>query len=122
MSVRFGFVELIDELRAQSVIDQLDGYRLDKQHVLRATLYSKFDELDKISDEYRDPDPQEYEPKDILRSWLLDTRPIDQYSILYGDTTEIYWNEPQRQPEHIHSQIVCISFSSFLSSFCFIII
>jgi len=101
----FAFVEFIDEEHAQTTVTQLDGYRLDKQHVLKATLFSKFDEIISVSDVYQEPDPQEYEPKEILRSWLLDSRPIDQYCILYGETAEIYWNEPQRYPESIKRRI-----------------
>jgi len=98
----FAFIEFIDDDVALSVSQQLDGYRLDKAHVLKATLYNKIDEITSLSEEYQEPDPQDYEPKDILRSWLLNTQPNDQYSLLYGETAEIHWNDPTRPPEHIY--------------------
>ena len=114
-SFRFAFIEFVDDDVAVSVSQLLDGYRLDKSHVLKATLYSKIDEITSLSETYEEPDPQDYEPKDVLRSWLLNTQPNDQYSILYGETAEIHWNDPTRPPEHIYRRnvIVFLHFSCF---------
>lgn len=103
---RFAFVELPTAEIALIVEDQLNGYKLDKTHILRANRYDKIDELTSISDEYAEPDPQDYEPKEILRSWLLDPRPIDQYAISHNDVTEIHWNETQRTPEPLYQRKV----------------
>mmetsp|Transcript_3940 Transcript_3940/g.10930 ORF Transcript_3940/g.10930 Transcript_3940/m.10930 type:complete len:684 (+) Transcript_3940:77-2128(+) len=98
------FVELKDPDTASAVADKLDNHMLDKKHILKVNRYDHLDEIASLAEEYVEPDPQEYEPKEVLRSWLLDSRPIDQYCTNFGDTTAVFWNEPKRQPEPIYSK------------------
>ena len=103
---RFAFLEFEDGEKAQAAAAALNGHPLDKKHIFRAIPYSQLEELTNVPDEFKAEQNQDYKPKEVLRSWLLDPRPLDQYCINYGTNTEIYWNEPSRKPDPIKSRQV----------------
>ena len=104
----FAFIEYSSPESAEIGVENMNGVRLDKAHKFSTNLYSELEDLTSISEEFNKPDPQDSKMQENLRSWLLDPRPIDQYCINFSDMTEIYWNEPQRQPEPLYSRQVKI--------------
>jgi len=89
----FAFIEFATEDLAQTAIEKVDAFKLDKQHTLKVTSYDEFQKVIKVVETYKEPDLPPYEPKENLRSWLLDERAIDQFAVRYGDFTEVLWND-----------------------------
>mmetsp|Transcript_11158 Transcript_11158/g.16863 ORF Transcript_11158/g.16863 Transcript_11158/m.16863 type:complete len:692 (-) Transcript_11158:98-2173(-) len=104
-SCGFAFLEFQNEDKARLAAQALNGHSLDKSHTFRAHLYNELEELTNVPEVFQPEQHEDFQPKEVLRSWLLDPRPLDQYSINYGDNTEIYWNEPSRQPDPIKKRV-----------------
>lgn len=87
----FAFIEFANEDLAKTAIEKIDKFPLDKQHTLKVSSFEEFTKVVKVSDTYTPPELPPYEPRENLRSWLLDGR--DQYAARYGDFTEVLWND-----------------------------
>jgi len=89
----YAFIEFQTPEGAQTAVEKINGYRLDKAHVFKVTSWDDFQKYLATPDTYVAPEIPNYEPRENLRSWLLDDRAIDQYVVRYGDITEVLWNE-----------------------------
>jgi translation initiation factor 3 subunit B len=103
----FAFVEYTSKDAAEKALAQLNGYKLDKQHIFKVTRFDDFKKYDEVPDEYRAPKIETFQAKDDLLGWLLDDRTlhgVDQFVVRQGDLTEIYWNDPKAgKPEVVDS-------------------
>ena len=73
-----------------------DGKALDRQHSLKVNLFTDFENINNLQEEYQTPAKQEFQDRGNLRSWLLDEDCHDQFSVIYsqGKTTCVYWHYP----------------------------
>eukprot|EP01114_Cavostelium_apophysatum_P022468 TRINITY_DN813_c0_g1_i1.p1 TRINITY_DN813_c0_g1~~TRINITY_DN813_c0_g1_i1.p1 ORF type:complete len:699 (-),score=236.33 TRINITY_DN813_c0_g1_i1:74-2059(-) len=88
----FSFIEFVTTEAAEVAVSKLNGYKLDKSHIFNVQMYDDFKKLLEVPDVYQQPELKPYEPKEDLRSWLLEKRVIDQYAIRYSNVTEVLWN------------------------------
>jgi len=103
----YAFVEFTTAEAAESAIAKTNGYKLDKAHIFRVNSYDDFQKYSAVPDEYVQPQPKPYEPRENLRAWLVHPRATDQYCIRYGDMTEILWNDltPGKEPEVVAKRL-----------------
>mmetsp|Transcript_31210 Transcript_31210/g.99522 ORF Transcript_31210/g.99522 Transcript_31210/m.99522 type:complete len:709 (+) Transcript_31210:505-2631(+) len=92
----FAFIEYMTPQEAAAAKEQTNGYKLDKSHIFKVTMFDDFDKYMKVPDTYAEPETKEYQQKENLQEWMLDTRGRDQFAIRFGDDTEIYWNDPKQ--------------------------
>jgi len=92
-TVGYGFAEYETPDFATRAVRQLNNLKLDKQHTLLFNLFSDFEKLENLKEEYEEPKDIELPKIENMRQWLEDPRAVDQYVIRFGDRTEIYWNE-----------------------------
>jgi len=67
-------------------------------------LWSDLAHLAQVPEVYETPKIEAYKPKENLRWWLSDPCGLDQFAVLQGDETEIYWAETLKQPRLITSR------------------
>jgi len=103
MTKGFAFIEFYSPEDAEIAIEKTDGYNLDKNHVFRVNAYDDFEKYALVPDEYVVPEVKPYSHRENLKSWLEDPRDIDQYVVLYGEFTEVLWNDlkPGEDPESV---------------------
>lgn len=66
----FAFACLANGDDAALVVKGLDGYRLDKSHVLAVNFFDDVETYGAMEDEYVEPEIAEFEEKEHLKSWL----------------------------------------------------
>ncbi|RWS22359.1 Eukaryotic translation initiation factor 3 subunit B-like protein, partial [Leptotrombidium deliense] len=90
----FLFIEYETADQALEAVKDIDGYRLDKQHVLAVNLFNDIEKYANVPETWEPPKPQPYDDKGNLRSWLQDPDCYDHYSVLYdgGEMTAVYSN------------------------------
>ncbi|KAJ3260819.1 Translation initiation factor 3 subunit b [Boothiomyces macroporosus] len=117
----FLFMEFESAADAQKAIATLDGYKMDKAHVL---VVSKFDDIEtfaEMSDEFEEVQVEPYVEKEHLKSWLSDPKARDQFAIMKGDEVGIYFNNKSESPDRCQSKSnwsdLFISWSSYGSYF-----
>jgi translation initiation factor 3 subunit B len=94
------FIEYAHPRMAQEAVEKVNNYSLDKKHTLRVNPFAVFAALDKVAEEYEAAPAPEIKNGSNLHGWLLDRKFRDQYVVRYGELTEVYWNDPQRKPQH----------------------
>lgn len=103
---RFAFITLQNSEEAQLVIKKLDGYRMDKTHILAVNLFDDVDRYTCMEDEYKEPEIEAFVEKEHLKSWLMDERGRDEWVMTRGDDTGIYWSNRTDEPIPIHNRQV----------------
>uniref|UniRef100_A0A383V8L2 Eukaryotic translation initiation factor 3 subunit B n=2 Tax=Tetradesmus obliquus TaxID=3088 RepID=A0A383V8L2_TETOB len=96
MSKGFAFVEFFSPQEAQAARAQTDGYKLDKNHTFKVSMFDDFDRYAKVPDVYAAPEIKEYSAAENLHSWMLDKLSRDQFAIKYGDEVVVMWNDGRR--------------------------
>lgn len=100
----FAFIEYATPQEALTAREQTDGYKLDKSHVFKVTMFDDFEKYSKVADEYIPPPLKEYTPSENLLSWLMDEAGRDQFVVRFGNETEVYWNDARLgKPELVYS-------------------
>ncbi|KAI8901054.1 eukaryotic translation initiation factor eIF2A-domain-containing protein [Globomyces pollinis-pini] len=97
----FLFMQFETAAQAKLAITQADGHRLDKSHVLSVFAFDDVETYTQMDDEYVEPEIEEYQPKEHLKSWLMDPRARDQFAIMKGDDVTVYWNNKAEQPDKV---------------------
>ncbi|KAJ3270097.1 Translation initiation factor 3 subunit b [Terramyces sp. JEL0728] len=95
----FLFMEFENGAEAAKAIATLDGYKMDKTHILAV---SKFDEIETyalLNDEFEEAQIEPYAEKEHLKSWLSDPKARDQFAIMKGDEVGIYFNNKSESPD-----------------------
>ena len=101
----FAFVEYHGAAEAAAAREQTDGYKLDKAHVFKTSMFDAFAKFESVPDQYKVPDPKPYTAKENTQSYMLDDRGRDQYAIRFGDSTEIHWNDAQKsEPVEVYKR------------------
>lgn len=100
----FAFVAYKSAQEASAAVDQINGYKLDKNHVFKVTPLSAFDKVANVPDAYAAPEEKETIPReDDIHHWLTDERGRDQFAIRFAEETEVYWNDAhQSKPDEVY--------------------
>lgn len=102
---RYLFVEFETPEEATNAVKQGDGYRLDKAHVLSVMHFKDVEKFANMSEEYKEPAEEPFVAKEHLKSWLLDPRGRDQFAVMRGEETAIFWNSKPEE-ELIYTRAV----------------
>ncbi|XP_074598834.1 eukaryotic translation initiation factor 3 subunit b [Brevipalpus obovatus] len=85
----YAFIEYESPAMAESAIKTLNGYKLDRAHLLEVNLFSDIDKYSRIDDNWVKPQPKSYIDHGNLREWLEEepygVKAYDQYSVLLED-------------------------------------
>lgn len=84
-----------------------DGYRLDKSHVLAVNFFNDIEKYAGMDETFVPPKVDKYQPKEHLKSWLSDDKARDQFVLLRGENTGIYFNNRGDKPDKDHARDVC---------------
>ncbi|KAJ1653180.1 Translation initiation factor 3 subunit b [Dispira simplex] len=93
------FIEFDTVEQAATAIRQLNGFKMDKTHILSVHKFTDVERYATMDDEYREPVMAPYEEREHLRSWLLDPKARDQFATMRGDEVSIYWNNKNGKPD-----------------------
>jgi translation initiation factor 3 subunit B len=98
-SLGFCMVEYETPEQARNAVDVLQGYKFDKNHALRTTLYSRAKALQGVTaQEFKEPPPPPFEQKPDATEWLQDSLQRDEYVIRYGKETAVLWWDSKNDP------------------------
>ena len=100
------FIQLTTAVEAKLAISQLDGYKMDKTHILSVFAFDNVEMFESIPDEYIEPEIDDFTPKEYLKSWLSDERARDQFAIVKGEEVGIYWNNKSELPDKVQLRAV----------------
>jgi translation initiation factor 3 subunit B len=100
----FMFIQFETVDQAKLAIQQANGYKLDKSHILEVSAFDDIETYANADDEYVEPEIEEFEPKEHLKYWLGDARARDQFAILKGDEVTVYWNNKHELPDKVQSR------------------
>ncbi|CAI5470059.1 unnamed protein product [Closterium sp. Yama58-4] len=89
----YAFIEYATPQEAQAAREQMDGYKLDKAHVFKVSMFDDFDKYARVPDQYVPPPQKEYTPSENLQWFAADERGRDQFVIRFASETEVYWND-----------------------------
>lgn len=79
---------------AQTVVDTVDGLKLDQKHSYKVLSLNKFDEIRNRPDVFRGQHDLERLPRWNFRTWLGDAKCREQLLLRYQTNTEVYWHDP----------------------------
>lgn len=89
----YAFIEFTTKQEAQAAVEQTNGYKLDKSHVFKVTLFSEFDRIMSTPEQYAPMADGEFSEIEDLKEWMQDSRARDQFVVRQNMSTEIYWND-----------------------------
>ncbi|OLY79536.1 Eukaryotic translation initiation factor 3 subunit B [Smittium mucronatum] len=100
----YAFVEFLDASQASEVIRELNGYKLDKTHVLEVNSFMDVEKYSKASDTYIEPPHSEFVPRDHLKYWLMDEQSRDQFAMQFDQDLSVNWNNRGASVDNIVSR------------------
>lgn len=98
------FVELANAEDAALAIKTMDGYPFDKRHRFTVNRFADVEALANLSEEYKEPEEEVFEPKGHLRSWLLDPQGRDQLAMCRGQDVVLAWHNRHAPPTEISAR------------------
>ncbi|KAI9296406.1 translation initiation factor eIF-3b [Neoconidiobolus thromboides FSU 785] len=100
----FLFLEFENAEQAALAIKHVNGYPFDKKHTLAVNKFTDVETYSALSNDYIEPELEEYVEKEHLLSHLSDSLARDQFVTLIGDNTSIVWNNRTEAPESLFSR------------------
>ncbi|KAK9729359.1 Translation initiation factor 3 subunit b [Basidiobolus ranarum] len=100
----FLFVEFENAEQAAQAIKHIDNYRMDKTHVLAVNKITDIQKYSDVSEEFVEPEVEEFVEQEHYRSWLTDAQARDQWVMYRGEEVSIFWNKKTEAPDHVHSR------------------
>jgi translation initiation factor 3 subunit B len=95
----FCFVEYETLDSAKACVDVLNDYKLDKNHSLTVTMYSRTKQLQTIdTTSFQEPTIIPFVEKPNAASWLEDENQRDQFVIRYAKETAVLWFDGRNDP------------------------
>lgn len=85
------FVEYATKEQAMEAKVSCDGYKLDKKHVFIVNNMSDFQKYVDTPDTWAEPDPDVFEERENLQSWLMNSHCQDQFVVRADTDCEIHW-------------------------------
>ncbi|OMJ17819.1 Eukaryotic translation initiation factor 3 subunit B [Smittium culicis] len=101
VSKGYAFVEFSTAAQAADVIRELNGYKLDKTHILNVNSFMDVEKYSKASDTYVEPPNTEFVPMDHMKYWLLDEQARDQFCMQHDQDLSTNWNNRGTSVENI---------------------
>ncbi|KAJ3389670.1 hypothetical protein CcCBS67573_g05180 [Chytriomyces confervae] len=98
------FIEFETPAQAKAAISAIDNYKFDKNHTLSGNAFDDIEGFANVTETYVAPPTEPYVEKPHLRSWLKDEYARDQWVVMKGDDTGIYWNNKGEMPDLVHSR------------------
>ncbi|ORX90879.1 translation initiation factor eIF-3b [Basidiobolus meristosporus CBS 931.73] len=100
----FLFIEFENAEQAAQAIKHLDNYRMDKTHILAINKLTDIQKYSEVSEEFVEPEIEEFTEQEHYRSWLADSKARDQWVMYRGEEVSIFWNRKTEAPDHVHSR------------------
>ena len=97
LTLGFAFVNFGKSSDATKAVELLNGYQLDKSHVVSVTPYDELRRVSAVSSTYDSAPAQYVEPVDTS-SYLTDDGQRDQFAVRHGTDTKVYWTDGLRDP------------------------
>ncbi|KAJ1979258.1 Translation initiation factor 3 subunit b [Dimargaris cristalligena] len=104
MTQGYLFMEFNTPEQASAAIKQLDGFKLDKTHILAVHKYTDVERYATMNDTYKEPVIPPYEEREHLKSWLLDPKCRDQFVALRGDEVAVMANNKNGKPDTVFTR------------------
>ncbi|KAJ1928649.1 Translation initiation factor 3 subunit b [Tieghemiomyces parasiticus] len=98
------FIELDTPEQAAAAIKQLNGFKMDKTHILSVHKFTDVERYATLSDTFRAPVIPAYEEREHLRSWLLDERARDEFVTFRGDEVVVSVNNKNGKPDNVFTR------------------
>ncbi|KAI8618617.1 eukaryotic translation initiation factor eIF2A-domain-containing protein [Chytriomyces sp. MP71] len=98
------FIEFETPAQAKAAVAAVDNYKFDSKHTLSANAFDDIETFATVPEEYIPPTIEPFQEKPHLRSWLKDELARDQWVVIKGDDTGIYWNNKSEQPDLVHTR------------------
>ncbi|PVU99008.1 hypothetical protein BB559_001066 [Furculomyces boomerangus] len=104
LSKGYAFVEFENATQATAVVKELNGYKIDKAHVLAVNLFMDVEKYSKISETFVAPPETNFVTKEHMKYWLLDDQSRDQFCIHHDSDLSLNWNNRGKSVEVITSR------------------
>lgn len=100
------FIDFKSAESAHAAVKNLDGHKLSKTVTLSVNKFTDVEKYSDMNEQYVEPEIAPYEPKEHLKSALMDPQARDQFVMYRGDDVSIFWNRKTDAPEHVYSRTV----------------
>ncbi|PWN45731.1 translation initiation factor eIF-3b [Ceraceosorus guamensis] len=98
------FIELRSPADATLACRLMDDYPFDKRHRFAVNRFTDIEKLANLDEEYQEPPAEEYQDREHLKSWLLDSSGRDQLVMCRNDDVQIAWHNRSSPPEIGHER------------------
>ncbi|KAJ3120645.1 Translation initiation factor 3 subunit b [Nowakowskiella sp. JEL0407] len=100
----FMFLDFETPEIAAAAMKSCNGFKIDKNHTLVINKFSDVEFYTNMDDEFVEPVIKEFVEKEHLKGWLMDDMARDQWAIMRGNETGIYWNMKSENMELAHKR------------------
>ncbi|GAA5963266.1 hypothetical protein JCM3765_005781 [Sporobolomyces pararoseus] len=87
----FMFISLENPTEAMAFQRALHGYAFDKRHTFSVVPFTEVDSYNNLEEEYKEPEEEEWAPREHFRAWLADPAGRDQVILYQGDDLRVAW-------------------------------
>ncbi|GAA5892012.1 hypothetical protein JCM5296_004661 [Sporobolomyces johnsonii] len=87
----FMFITLANPTEAQAFQRALHGHAFDKRHTFSVVPFTEVDSYADLDEEYKEPEKEEWAPREHFRAWLADPAGRDQLILYQGDDLRVAW-------------------------------
>jgi translation initiation factor 3 subunit B len=94
----FCMVEYESSDVAKNAVDVLQNYTFDKNHALHTTLYARAQQLQTVSEEFQEPEPEPFQENANVCQWLEDPNQRDSFVVRYDKETVVSWWDAKNDP------------------------
>ncbi|CAM9114276.1 unnamed protein product [Ectocarpus fasciculatus] len=103
----FAFVNFLNPQDAKQAAATLNGWQLDKSHLIKVYPFEQLARLRSLPEEYESPEPKPFKPRVDPSSWLADEQHRDQFVLRYSEPhpsgklvheAEVMWSEKLQTP------------------------
>ncbi|CEQ40521.1 SPOSA6832_02138, partial [Sporobolomyces salmonicolor] len=85
------FITLANPTEAQAFQRALHGHAFDKRHTFAVVPFTEVDSYADLTEEYQEPEKEEWAPREHFRAWLADPAGRDQLILYQGDDLRVAW-------------------------------
>ncbi|GAA6004660.1 hypothetical protein JCM11491_002184 [Sporobolomyces phaffii] len=87
----FMFVSLENPTEALAFQRAMHGLAFDKRHTFSVVPFTEVDSFTNLEEEYKEPEAEEWAPREHFRAWLADPAGRDQLILYQGDDLRVGW-------------------------------
>ncbi|KAJ1554947.1 Translation initiation factor 3 subunit b, partial [Nowakowskiella sp. JEL0078] len=100
----FMFIDFDTPEIAARAVREGNGHKMDKVHILAVNMFDDIELFTNVDDEFVEPETETFVEKEHLKGWLTDEKARDQFVIMRGNDTGIYWNNKTEPPQLAHKR------------------